>query len=74
MDSQVFSPAPAGTVQVFVRQVYGRPLIYPANPAAQVAAQLAGVKTFSAVQLELLRDLGLEVQRLEDPSAAAVLS
>ena len=67
-------PAQAGTVQVFVRQVYGRPLIYPANPAAQVAAQLAGVKTFSSAQLELLHDLGLKVERLEDPAAAMAVA
>lgn len=61
MESQV--------VQVFSRRVYGVQKVYPANAAAQVAAQLVGAKTFNGAQLELLRDLGIRVEQVQDPQA-----
>lgn len=53
-------------VQVKVRNVYGAPKIYPANAAAELFAQLAGIKTFNNHQLNLVRALGHEVQLVPD--------
>lgn len=54
-------------IEVFVRTVYGTPNIYPANPAAEIAAELIGKKTFSHRDLDLLKKLGHEVAQVADP-------
>jgi hypothetical protein len=56
-----------GTVEVFQRQVYGRPAVYPANRPAELLAELAGVKTFNVAQLRAIRELGLTVEQVPDP-------
>lgn len=58
----------SGVVQVFSRQVYGQRLIYPANRVAELLAQLAGVKTFNQAQLKAIRELGLDIEQLQDPA------
>lgn len=58
------------TIQVFVRQVYGNALIYPANESARVLAQLTGTKTLTTAQLELARDLGCTLEYVADVGMA----
>lgn len=48
-------------IQVSVRNVYGRELIYPENDAARLLCQLVGTKTLSRDQLRLARELGHEI-------------
>lgn len=57
-------------VQVEVRSVYGTVLIYPANNAAKVFAQIAGKKTLSKADLDLIRSLGFEVDQVFQKLAA----
>jgi hypothetical protein len=59
-------------IEVFVRTVYGAPNIYPANPAAEIAAELVGKKTFSRRDLELLKKLGHEVAQVLDPKTITI--
>lgn len=49
-------------LEVQVREVYGRELIYPVNEAAKLAVQLTGRKTFFEVDLNRLQALGHEVE------------
>jgi hypothetical protein len=60
-------------VSVYVRQVYGRPMVYPANEAAQKFADLLGVKTFAHRQLQGIEGLGFVVNQVADPAAAIAL-
>lgn len=50
------------TIQVQLRNVYGRELIYPINDAAKLAVGLTGRKTFTEADLQLLSALGLKVE------------
>jgi len=59
------------TVQIFSRLVYGTPRIYPGNEAAYLLAEFGGMKTFSNADIDLMRRIGLDVQTIEDPVAAA---
>ena len=45
-------------VQVEIRMVYGKGLIYPRNATAFIFAKMLGVKTFSREQVQGMRDLG----------------
>jgi hypothetical protein len=60
----------SGVVQVFQRQVYGQPKVYPANHAADLLASIAGVKTFNNQQLQTIRELGLTIEQVKDPQGA----
>jgi hypothetical protein len=55
--------------QIFSRVVYGSQKLYPANEAAHKFAHLLGVKTFSDRQVDLIKDLGFEIQAVQDPTA-----
>ena len=44
------------------RQVYGEDKYYPANEAAQMAADLAGTKTLTHGAIRLLKDYGFTVE------------
>lgn len=57
------------TIQVFTRTVYGTTMIYPANEAAEILAQIAGTKTLSQCDLSLAKKLGLTVEQVADPKA-----
>ena len=62
--SQITTPddaAPARTMQVQVRSVYGEDKVYPADTTARVFASLTGKKTFSARDLANIRELGYEI-------------
>jgi hypothetical protein len=54
-------------VQVFVRSVYGNPVIYPSNPAAEALAAIAGTKTLSPAVLKHAEKLGCTVVQVSDP-------
>jgi len=58
------------TVEVEIRSVYGNQLIYPANEAAQIFAQIAGKKTLDKSDLNLIRALGFEVEQVFQKLAA----
>lgn len=60
--------AVAGPVQVFTRQVYGQPKVYPFNRLAEQLAELAGVKTFSNAQVKQIRAMGFTVEQVQDPA------
>ena len=45
-------------VQVELKSVYGKGLIYPRNATAFIFAKMLGVKTFSRAQVQGMRDLG----------------
>jgi hypothetical protein len=59
-------------IEVQVKSVYGKSLIYPANAAAEKLAALVGAKTLSLAQLQLARGLGHEVVEVPAYSLAAV--
>lgn len=59
-------------VQFTVRIAYGVPRMYPVNPAAQTLARLVGSKTLSPGQLDLARELGLDVVLVADPAGAVL--
>ncbi len=48
-------------ITVFVRNVYGNDLIYPADDNATLFAALIGVKTFNRKQLVLVKALGYAI-------------
>lgn len=48
-------------VEVRFDRVYGNPVCYPVNEAANVLASIAGTKTITPRVLELAGALGLEV-------------
>lgn len=52
-------------IQVVVRTVYGRVLIYPHNVEAQEFADLIRVKTFSMRELRILKRLGIQIEQID---------
>ncbi len=59
-------------IQVQVRNVYGRPVVYPANEAAKLIAEIAGTKTLSTLALSCARRLGFDIQEVPALSLADV--
>lgn len=57
-------------IEVEVRSVYGKTLIYPKNEAAQIFAHIAGKKTLDRSDLNLIRALGFEVEQVFQNLAA----
>lgn len=55
-------------VQIYTRNVYGQPKVYPANEQAEIFAALAGTKTFSRLQLVLIEKLGYTITPVFDPA------
>lgn len=51
-------------VEIEVRSVFGNETIYPANETAQIFAQIAGKKTLSKQDLNLIRALGFDVNQV----------
>tara|TARA_R100001086_G_scaffold59237_1_gene27124 strand:- start:98 stop:280 length:183 start_codon:yes stop_codon:yes gene_type:complete len=49
------------TVEVTIKQVYGKELIYPANKNAERFANIAGTRTLSASVLQNAKALGFEI-------------
>lgn len=56
-------------IEVFTRNVYGSQMIYPSCDQAKRLAAFAGCRTFSALQLSLLREAGIQVDQVPDPRA-----
>ena len=54
------------TITVQVRDVYGRPMVYPACPQAVTFAAIAGTRTLSDGVLHLIESLGYSI-RVEAP-------
>lgn len=46
--------------------VYGRTLIYPACPSAELLAKLTGKKTLSITDLDLIKRLGFTVTQIQE--------
>jgi hypothetical protein len=59
------------TVEVTVRSVYGVDKIYPANWSAEIFASLAGQKTLTGSDLNLIRELGYAVVEVPRRGALA---
>lgn len=51
-------------IEVEVRSVFGKDLIYPVNETAKVLARIAGTKTLSTTDLENAVKLGLNVKEV----------
>jgi hypothetical protein len=49
------------SITVEIRDVYGRPTIYPACPTAEKFAALTGTKTLTGQALNTIRSLGYTV-------------
>lgn len=54
------------SIEVVVRNVYGRELIYPINEDANIFARIAGTKTLKRDHIELIKALGYTVTKLTD--------
>lgn len=50
------------TIQVEIKTVFGREVIYPACPQAEGFCQLIGQKSLTRDQIEQIKALGYEVQ------------
>lgn len=50
------------TIQVTIKSVYGKTLIYPVDDKAKVFTALIGQKTLTTKHLELIKSLGFEVE------------
>lgn len=48
-------------VEVELKNVYGKGMIYPRNATAFIFAKMLGVKTFNRAQVQGMRDLGYVV-------------
>ena len=51
-------------IEVEVRNVFGRSLVYPVNDNAKILASIAGAKTLSTIDLENAVKLGLNVKEV----------
>lgn len=49
-------------IKMEVKQVYGRPLIYPACSMSRTFSELIGQKTFTSQHLAKIKDLGFTVE------------
>lgn len=52
-------------LQVEVRNVYGKPVVYPSNKTAELFAAIAGTKTLSTAVLANARQLGFDIKQVE---------
>ena len=51
-------------IKVIIKQVYGKPLIYPANEVGQMFANLLKVKTFTKDDVENIKLLGYTFEQV----------
>lgn len=61
---KIIADAPGLVIRVEVRDVYGMPKVYPADPTARNLAELAGTRTFTPRALATIRRLGYTVEVL----------
>jgi hypothetical protein len=59
-------------IQVTVKDVYGARNIYPACEASKLLAKLAGTKTITVAALNIIKQLGYEVEVMQ-PTLPKVL-
>lgn len=52
------------TIQIRVKDVYGRETYYPVNEEAQLIAKLAGTRTLTSEALTIAKQLGYTVETL----------
>lgn len=50
------------TIQVTIKTVYGKDLIYPVDANAKVFTALIGQKTLTQAHLELIKSLGFKIE------------
>ena len=55
------SSPPRGTIEVLVKDQYGKQTYHPHNNDAHLLAQLAGTKTLTATALKVALKLGYEI-------------
>jgi hypothetical protein len=57
-------PPPAVGAEIFVtiKNVYGTEQIYPVCANAEIFAQIAGTKTLTKQTINLIKDLGFQIQ------------
>lgn len=55
-------------VEISIRNVYGRELIYPVNDTAKKLAELIGHVTFTPKQLKIIHLLGFEIVQVPSDS------
>lgn len=60
-------------IEIEIRNVYGRDLAFPANPAAHNLAKLVGQKTISPAQLQIAQQLGHEIGEVRGDKLGAFL-
>lgn len=61
-------------IRVTVRSVYGKPAIYPACPAAETFARIAGSKTLTQETVRAIKSLGIAVICDADASVRAIFA
>lgn len=49
-------------IKVKIKSVYGKEMIYPACPSAELFAKLLGVKTFNQRQLETIKEMDYVIE------------
>lgn len=54
-------------IQVFVRQVYGRQVIYPSCAKALLFATLIGARSLEHRHLQAIEALGYQIEQIPDP-------
>lgn len=59
---RIIGDGPGPVIHVEVRDVYGTPKVYPADPTARDLADLAGTRTFTPRALATIRRLGYVVE------------
>lgn len=57
-------------IEIFIRNVYGNQLIYPACNQAKTLAAFASCRSFSNGQIQQLRSIGITVTQVPDPRAS----
>ena len=61
-------------IQVYLKSVYGRITVYPANEAAQTLANIAGTKTLATQTLKYAEQLGMVIETVEAITLAEVMA
>ncbi len=54
------------SIQVKIKNVYGTEKIYPVCEQAKLFAQLAGQKTLTTREINLIKQLGYEIEVVQD--------
>lgn len=52
------------TIQIKIKSVYGKELVYPANDNAERFARLIGQKTFNPAHIKIMEELGCKIEEV----------